>query len=168
MNSVRTGPAGYRVFWVSDLDDPTFHVWVNGAFWGETKNTFIDLVSSGRPLRVEVLDDDEPGVPIEDALSGRWLVRWKQVDNANAYRVDVDRGDGWEEEATIQRDDNRRGYQLEVFDLPDETEIGVRVLYITPAGAEVTIRSTTALMIRVPDVPAQTFEGIGGGEIRIG
>lgn len=166
MTSAPIGRNAWRVSWTSDLESPTYRVYVNGVSWGEQLVAWVDLNTSNASATVEVFDDDEPGaLPIAN-VGGELLVRWASDPVAIEYRIDKRTSGDWSEVTTLEAD-GRRGYEHRITGLPDETSVDVRVVGIDAIEGETTVLTRTAFIIRVPDPPELAFT-VSEGVLTIG
>lgn len=156
----RVSPFQVRFFWSSDLVDPTYYVWIDGAFVGETLETewFVNVGTNGQ-VQFSVFDD-AAGVP-PTYFPNYLVLRWMGRDGAAMYRVEQYVSDSWVLLSLVPfRVSNV--YRYKTGPLEDSTTYDFRVVPVDESGRAGVVRSFTVEMVRYPDAPSQTMTFAGG------
>jgi len=141
-----------RLSWSSDLGDPVFYVWKDGALVATTAATWMDFaLDPGEVLVVDVFDDADEVQ--SDAWPGRLTLNWYDAgDGVDYYRLEEYYGGEWVERGQV--DEAGRGYyQWRSRFLEDVTEHQFRIVPMGTNGNDGTPASFTCLMVRRPDPP---------------
>jgi len=155
-----------RVLWESDATPPvTYWIYVDGIFLGTQTADFIDIVERTVPTRVAVFDTEDHPAPAP-GIDGALTLRWLDVANAVAYRVERDIGEGFEAVGHLNDDGSRDGWEFRLTGLPDETVVTARVYAIDAAGEELLAAETSAMVVRVPDVPLVSL-AVAAGDLTV-
>ena len=136
--------------WSSDLEDPTYYIYVNGKLYLTTENTrFIYTQTSGM-LFVEVFDNatDRPS----DVITGKVEIYFKGVPDTQYYRIDKCVAGEWVEQARVM--DLDQGYFKWLSDfLDDVTEYVFQVVPVGVNGNAGSGLPFICLVVRVPNIP---------------
>ena len=159
---VQTGPTQWRFAFTSDLPDPIFYIYVDGAFVTQTRETYYDLtIGINTQVQFDVLDvlEDLPA----EFFPGTMTLRWDGTPDATSFRVEQYIGSEWVAKQVVIADDSRVfHYDSELLD--DSTVHQFRIVPIDDQGRDGTILEFEAEMCRYPDEPSQAMS-ITGGEI---
>lgn len=157
-------PTMYRVFFESDLADPTFYVWLDGRLFGTTTAGFLDVpVGIGQVGQVDVFDDanDAPAV----VLSSTVTLRWDVGADVAVSRVEQWVTDAWVVRGQVPATGSGIG-RWESAPLADSTEFLFRVVPVDGTGRDGIPREFSGVMCRWPDAPAVTVS-VDSGEFLI-
>ena len=86
ISQTQSGPNSYTIKYESNLETPTFYIWVNGEFLTTTFNTeYTFSVSYGQEIHIEIFDnsDDRP----EMYYASNIHIQWEHVDRAKKYII---------------------------------------------------------------------------------
>lgn len=153
-------PSQIRFSFSSDLESPTFYVYVNGGFVGETLETYWEVsVAPGSQVQFDVFDDPD-AVP-EEHFPNQFTFRWVGRDGAEAYRVEEYVDSSWVFRG-LRPVSLSNLYHYTTPPLEDSTTYQFRVLPLDAEGRTGTALNFTVEMVRYPDTPSQTMEFVGG------
>lgn len=159
---IQTGPTQFEFIYSSDLDDPTFYIYVDGAFVTETKETTWTVTAPlNSQFQFDVLDV-ETDTP-EEHFPSKFTLRWDGTPDSTSYRVDQYVTDQWVAKHVAIADDTRV-YHYKTDTLDDSTTYQFRVVPLDSIGRDGTVTEFEAEMCRYPDEPDQSMS-ITGGEI---
>jgi hypothetical protein len=151
-----------RIIATSDLDAPVFRFYVEGRLFATQSLNFIDVLTNGAPVPVDVFDQDEPlAVPAPSAVVGM-RIYWEPAPGFASFRVEHFVSSQWVDKGSISALPLRRGYDFTVTGLADQTRHRLRVMGIADDGTEAEVIVRAAFLIRNPDVPRQTYTATGG------
>ncbi len=160
----RVGAASWRIAWSSDLADPTYDVYVNGALVRQQKTN--TLVVSGDYIDtylVEVVDD---GLPPGYAGGNRSELAFNSDPNAERYSIEYDGGSGYSKVAELPAGGGRE--RMRTHPLNDQATHGFRVTPVRPDGTLGTPAVVSGKTVRHADVPIATFTySAGPGTVTI-
>lgn len=158
----QTDETQFEFTYASDLEDPTFYIYVNGNFIGQTKETTWTVTAPiNSQFQFDVLDvnTDAP----EEYFPSTFTLRWDGTPDSTSYRVDQYVDGEWVAKHVAIADDTRiYRYTTEMLD--DSTVHTFRVVPLDSIGRSGTILEFEAEMCRYPDDPDQSMS-ITGGEI---
>ena len=157
----------WLITWSSDLQDPTFRVFKDGSLIKTTQETQMQFqLEPGENLVIEVLDDitDTPST----AFSGKLTLSWNAVANTEKYQIEEFVNSAWTRRATII-DQGQGSFQWVTRFLEDVTIHQFRIVPVGLNGNLGTPITLSALMVRHPDIPAQTmaYDGAGAKTVTI-
>lgn len=153
---VPVGSDSYRVAWASDLPGSVrFYLYQDGVFLRETTETdAVFRVAPGEQLVIEIFDDpaDEP----EAAHPGRITLWWYPVANTVHYRIEEYASPWWVQRAIVQAS-GQSSYRWQSRFLEDCQVHHFRVVPVGSNGNDGTPLELSALVVRIPDVPAVNY-----------
>lgn len=152
------GATSWRFSWASDLESPTFYVYVDGVLSQVTDATEMILaVEAGASVFVEVFDGsgDTPSV----VYSGYARLCWYPATDMDAaeYVIELRSGGGDWEEVDRVISDGRGFYSWRSGWLDDETLYVWRVRALHASGNYGTAVVLPWLSVRYPDTPAVEY-----------
>lgn len=154
------GPTSVVFSWSSDLEDPTFYVWVNGVFVGTTLETsYVVAVGVGEQVQFDVFDD-AAGVPL-DYYPPFLVLRWQGRDGSVLFRVEEDVSGQWVFRGLVPFSVGNV-YRHRTGVLSDSTEYTHRVVPLDVEGRTGSVLEFSAEMVRYPDAPSQDAVFAGG------
>ncbi len=158
----QTGPTQFEFTFSSDLDDPTFYIYIDGVFVSSTKDTtWTVTIPLNSQFQFDVLDV-ETDAP-EEHFPSTFTLRWDGTPDSTTYRVEQYVTDTWVAKHVTVADDTRVfHYKTELLD--DSTTYQFRVVPVDGVGRDGTILEFEAEMCRYPDAPSQAMS-ITGNEI---
>jgi len=156
----QTGPTRFVFSYDSDLDDPTFYIYVNGDFVTETQETSYEITAPlNTQFQFDVLDDAD-ALP-EEFFPGTITLRWDGTPDSTSYRAEEYVDSAWVAKRVVIHDDRRLfHYDSELLD--DSTVHRFRVVPIDTQGRNGTTLEFEAEMCRFPDTPSQAISITGG------
>lgn len=157
----QTGPTRFVFTYESDIDDPTFYIYINGDFVTETNETSYEVTA---PLNTQFQFDvlDNPDELPEEFFPGTITLLWNGTPDTVSYRVDEYVDSTWVAKRVVIHDDKRLfHYDSELLD--DSTVHRFRVVPIDAQGRSGTALEFEAEMCRFPDSPSQAIS-IDSGE----
>jgi hypothetical protein len=141
--------------WSSDLEAPSYRVYVDGRLALETDLAeYLLRAEAGEYPVIEVLDD--PDALPESLHPPRLDLWWLAVLAADYYRVDEYVNAAWIERARL-REDGSGAYRWRSRVLEDEAVHEFRVVAVGADGNEAMAVERSALMVRVPDPPDAAY-----------
>jgi len=146
---IRTGPRTVILKYSSDLESPTFYIYVDGILITQTTATEYTLaVDPDQSYIVEILDDaDEQPMQI---FPGKARLGWFKVEGVDYYRVD-EYIDAWVERIRMPEND---GYMKWPSRFLEDCQIHLfRVTPVGTDGNEGQAKEFSVLMVRYPDSP---------------
>lgn len=159
------GPTLVRVFFESDLAEPTFYVWLDGRLFGSTALGYMDVpVGLGQTAQVDVFDD-AGAIPAAVYPAGVTLV-WDVLADVALSRVEEWDGEVWVVRATVPA----TGSGLSRWESPpleDGAAYLFRVVPVDGTGRDGNAREFSGVMCRWPDAPGGTVT-VDSGEFVIG
>ena len=156
----RTGPNNYRLRAVSNLADPVYYWWNNGALVAVGNMPFRDVtVAPGEVIDIDVFDSstDVPGM----VYPGRVTLEWENI--AASYAIKKWIGGEWVTQTTLVAGPlGSMRWASPV--LADSTEHLFCVTPIGEDGNEGIAREFTVFMVRKPDevAAAYTYDPLTG------
>lgn len=149
-----TALGGWVALWTSDLDDPTYRVYVNGVYQATTKaNTWTLAVQETESITIEVFDDEVTRPQI--AVRAPVVMTWQSVAGTSKYRVEQLIDSVWTIVKEVKSDDpNLRYVSPPLADSVTEHE-----LRVTSVGTNENESSPVAVSVinrRHPDPPEDT------------
>ena len=151
---IRTGPMAVFLRFSSDLETPTFYIYVDGVLVTQTTATEYTLaVDPDQSYVVEILDDAD-AAPMQ-IFPGKARLGWFFVDGVKYYRVDEYIDAAWVER--IKMPDNG-GYMKWPSRFLEDCQIHLfRVTPVGTDGNEGTAKQFSVLMVRYPDSPDVSY-----------
>ncbi len=96
---VHVGQGAWLIRYSSNLEDPTFRVYVHGRLIKITKLQSVFVYADHADGRLVEIRDDE--LPATTAAENRISLRWEAVDDVDYYRLDEYVGSAWVEFARV-------------------------------------------------------------------
>lgn len=145
----------WRVSWSSDVEDPTFYVYVDGALYLTTMDTeTIVTVDEGEVPIIEVLDDED-AIPTL-AWPSRLTLCWYAEPDTGYYQVQEYVDEDWIARGNVS--DRGEGYfKWQSRVLEDVTSHQFRIIPVGTNGNEGTARTFVCLMVRHPTPPDVSY-----------
>lgn len=159
------GPTMARVSFESDLATPTFYVWLDGALFGSTQASYMDVpLGIGQVAQIDVFDDsgDVPAAVYSSTVTFLWDV-W---DGVAVSRVEQWDGAAWLVRASIPSTGGGVS-RWESAPLADGEDWLFRVVLVDAQGRDGLAREFEGTMCRWPDAPTDDI-AVDAGEFVIG
>jgi hypothetical protein len=150
--------------WSSDLESPTYYIYVNGEFDSETFETTFDLtVPPNGQFQFSVFDDPDERPPTY--LPPYFTLRWDGDPDSVMYRVEQYIGSVWTAVDAVPADDTRV-FHYDTGTLADSTVHQFRITGVDAQGRPGAPLELEGELCRYPDAPEVTLS-VSGGEITV-
>ena len=152
---IRTGLQSMLLEFSSDLQNPTFYIYVDGILVAETQQTQYTLaINAGETVVVEILDDVDTA-PMQ-VFPGKVRLGWFWVDDCDYYRIDEYIDSQWTERKRMPQSN---GYLIwESRFLEDGQVHNFRVVPVGTNGNEGQAKEFAVLVVHHPDEPDVDYE----------
>lgn len=157
------GPDRRRVRWASDLEEPTYWVYLNGEFVGQTR---VNHLVIGADDVLEVFDAAPAAAEIA-AGEARATLGWTKVGGTARYRVEQYVGAEWLERGRVPD----KGQMHQEWRTPELTEGEDHSFRVTPLGTNGNAGTPATVAVNIarhPAVPVVDWAyGSGTGKVTI-
>lgn len=157
----KIGLYSWKLKFSSELEEPTFYIYLDGNLIAETEQTEYDIaINVDEGSVIEILDNaDEQPMQI---FPGRLRLGWFFVEGTDYYRIDEYVGAAWVERYRMP--ENNGFLQWRSRFLEDGQTHIFRIVPVGTNGNEGTAKQFAVLMCRRPDVPDAGYSYNAGAQ----